>query len=415
MATTSLQPSLDYTTFSSFNNNNIGNDNDMKNLLNALPRGHDWSLPNYTTILNWLNVANLNNLLLDFTIVYYRSIINKVTIVTLIVSSIASTIALLQFSNDKSSNIYLAIQIFNVILSFVTSILAGYLKITRMSDILDEAHTLHQQVTQFIIELSLQLQLPINIRTNALKLIMLHQTGSKTLLASDIEIPSKVKQLVAQMLRRDDDRARLYHRLLQDENFGDKVVGTAPTTASSASLATASLQRQTSLFDDQMLSSMNQTQSTSTDPNTIRPEYRERQEGGSVFLGGDTSKMKPLNTKKAKQKYIYDSDRLHFYFIIKDIILNELSNITQTLRSTKMISEHEVIIYSVLPGRIYLKRKHISYPSPPILPKEQQHPINDRTIQFVDNLNLMQAVQSDQNNTRNMRSVQSQDEIEIML
>jgi hypothetical protein len=389
-------------------------DADMKDLLNSLPRGKEWNLSNYTTILNWLNMANLNNLLLDFTIAHYRGIVNRVTVITLIVSSVASTISLLQFSNSTDTIGYFVVQIITVILSFITSILAGYLKITRMNDLLEEAQARHQAVIEFITELSIQLQLPINIRTNALKLIMSRQKDSKTLLASEINIPKSVKKTVSNMLRRDDDRGRMFQKLIQEEAQQNHATSSAPSSTGPR------LDRQGSLIDEQLLSGIMTTTTTSSSSTTAPNAPTSSggggggtltsplDGGGSLFFANDP--VKPLTTKKAKQKYIYDADRLHFYFLIKDIILNELSMLTRNLHATNMIEQTEYISYSVLPTRIFLKKKTTDFAlaqpllpmndkdntsSPPLalprvnkdsgmMPQHEQQKLNDTTILLID-------------------------------
>ena len=70
----------------------------LLNHLNKKGLGTDWNLGNSFTLLNWLNIASLYLLILDVQIIYYRNILNQITVVGLIFSTITSTVSLSQFS-----------------------------------------------------------------------------------------------------------------------------------------------------------------------------------------------------------------------------------------------------------------------------------------------------------------------------
>ena len=74
-------------------------------LLNTLDKkgfGTDWYSGNIITLAEWLNIASLYILILDKEITYYKNLVNNITFIGLLFSTITSTISLSQLSLSRN-------------------------------------------------------------------------------------------------------------------------------------------------------------------------------------------------------------------------------------------------------------------------------------------------------------------------
>ena len=191
-------------------------------LLNSLDKkglGSDWYSGNIITLVEWLNIASLYILILDKQITFYRKILNKITIMGLVLSTITSTISLSQLSLDEKEfpNLSLGLKICFSFTSIFTTIATGSLKIMNIQNHLDTCIEYYQQWNAFAAEISGQLQLPIAIRKNALSIIIRLKSSFKRLFTTRLPLTNSIKQSASNLIenktyvetRYKDDRGNL--------------------------------------------------------------------------------------------------------------------------------------------------------------------------------------------------------------
>jgi hypothetical protein len=181
---------------SSKNNFNIKSNSKESELLNQLERnlGTDWNVSNILTLVEWLNIASLYILLLDKQISYYRKILNKITIYGLIVSTITSTVSLSQLSMSEREypNLSMALKVAFSVTSIFTTITTGALKIMKIQENLEIALEYYKKWNNFAAEISGQLQIPIEIRKNALSIIIRLKSNFKELFTTRLPLTESV-------------------------------------------------------------------------------------------------------------------------------------------------------------------------------------------------------------------------------
>ncbi len=264
--------------------------------ISNLTRGGNWDLNNFKTIINWLNIANLYILLLNNSIEYYTNLINHVTIWCLIISTLSSTISFSQFSISESEYPRTSF-ILKFIFSFtsvITTILSGYLKISKAKDNLDKAIEYQNRWMIFATEISSQLQLPINIRLNATKIIINSKDTFKHLFNTRIYFPENVKNKVSKLLENEAIRLHSFKTHVEKPIQTDK-----------------------------------------NNENEVSINVLDKKE-------------------KADIKYIYDSSRLNIYFIFKDLIYNEIKNFEQYLITNNANFKNKRLKFTMTPSRIVI-------------------------------------------------------------
>lgn len=179
-----------------------GHEIELLNLLDKKGLGTDWVSGNIITLVEWLNIASLYILILDKQITYYRKIVNRITITGLILSTITSTISLSQLSIDENEypNLSLSLKIAFTFTSIFTTIATGSIKILNIQENLDICLDYYQKWNAFAAEISGQLQLPIEIRKNALSIIIKLKTVFKKLFTTRLPLTKKIKNSASNLI-----------------------------------------------------------------------------------------------------------------------------------------------------------------------------------------------------------------------
>lgn len=155
--------------------------------------GSNWTKANVSTLFEWLCIASFKIKCLDFAIKHYRWIIRNNTIYGLIVATLTGTISVGKFGippNDILTN-----NIINgvfAVLSFTIAIFSGYLKVYQIQEQLEECIKLKQDWIVFSTAIASELQLPIELRRDALWIIIKNKTVYLNLLKTDIEVPQNI-------------------------------------------------------------------------------------------------------------------------------------------------------------------------------------------------------------------------------
>ena len=162
-------------------------------LLNTLDKkgfGTDWYSGNIITLAEWLNIASLYILILDKEITYYKNLVNNITFIGLLFSTITSTISLSQLSLSEIDypNLTLSLKIIFTFTSIFTTVATGYIKINNVQSNLDICLEYYKQWNSFASEISGQFQLPIPIRKNALSIIIRLKSDFKELFTTRLPL-----------------------------------------------------------------------------------------------------------------------------------------------------------------------------------------------------------------------------------
>ena len=93
-----------------------------------------WDISNTTTIVDWINSANLYILLLDTYLKHLKRILRANTLWSLVISSITSTISITQFTISEQQHPELSFVVKAVIFitSLFTSLITGYIKVEKI-------------------------------------------------------------------------------------------------------------------------------------------------------------------------------------------------------------------------------------------------------------------------------------------
>jgi hypothetical protein len=154
--------------------------------------GTHWTNENMDTLYEWITISSFNIECLDQSARYHRSIIRNSTIFGLIFSTLSGTLGVSQFSITNP----LATQIINgffVLFTFTIALYTGYIKVYQIQERLEQFIKFKQDWTVFSTSLASELQLPIELRHDALYIITKNKTIYLNLLKTDCEIPKFIE------------------------------------------------------------------------------------------------------------------------------------------------------------------------------------------------------------------------------
>jgi hypothetical protein len=157
--------------------------------------GKNWNGNNISTLLSWIAIASYNIQCLELSIKYCRDIIRRNIILGLILSTASGTISITRFSpmGSTSSPINIFLNTLFTIMSFTIAINTGRIKIYQYQERLEQFIKIKQEWIYFVTIISTELQLPIDLRQDALYLIANYKVKFLDLLKTDNEIPDYIK------------------------------------------------------------------------------------------------------------------------------------------------------------------------------------------------------------------------------
>ena len=162
--------------------------------------GTNWTITNVGTLFEWVNISAYNIRCLEMCINRYRMLIRNQTVLGLILSTLSGTIAVSQFGANDGSIRYNVIQGIFTAFAFAMTISAGALKVYQVQERLEQTIKLKQEWTVFATTIASELQLPIELRRDALFMIKKHKDTYLDLMKSEIEIPESIKAAVVKDL-----------------------------------------------------------------------------------------------------------------------------------------------------------------------------------------------------------------------
>ena len=168
----------------------------MENKIDTDKKGLNWDQENTDTFKDWLKIASFNVQCLEHGIKEYKSIIRYNVITGLILSTASGTISSARFGLEVNSQLDTALNISFVMMTFGIAIFTGAIKVFQIQERLEEYIKAKQEWLNFITVIGTEFQLPLNLRQNAIDLIIKHKDKYLDLMKRDIEIPERIKKRV---------------------------------------------------------------------------------------------------------------------------------------------------------------------------------------------------------------------------
>lgn len=178
--------------------NNIEGSSNIDTMHVELQRkyGTNWSEENFSTILDWICIAAFYIESLEKSIIHYRNIIRNNVVLGLVLSTGSGTIGIAQYGlNNNSSLSYVLNSLFTV-MSFTIAICSGTIKIYQIQERLENFIKIKHEWIVFSTSLATELQLPVELRKDALYVIIKNKNKYLDLLKIDDEIPDFIKEKV---------------------------------------------------------------------------------------------------------------------------------------------------------------------------------------------------------------------------
>jgi len=163
--------------------------------------GSNWTLSNMSTLSDWITIAAHNMQILAHASKYYQSVIQTNLVVGLVLSTAAGTISTARFTTTFDTNINMIFNGVFTFMTFATACVTGYIKIYQIQEKLEECIQLRQDWVTFGSAIASELQLPIELRHDALYVITKNKLKYLDLLKARPDVPdwcvSKAKKELA--------------------------------------------------------------------------------------------------------------------------------------------------------------------------------------------------------------------------
>lgn len=156
--------------------------------------GTNWTKTNVNTLFEWISVAAYNIRCLELGIIYYRELLRRHTIIGLVLSTLSGTLSVSKFGLETNLIVTQTLNALFVAFSFTIAVFTGYLKIYQVQERLEHYIKLKQDWIVFSTTIASELQLPIELRRDALFMIIKNKNTYLDLLKVDFEIPEKIKK-----------------------------------------------------------------------------------------------------------------------------------------------------------------------------------------------------------------------------
>jgi hypothetical protein len=184
--------------------------------------GEDWRPEIVQTLMQWIQIAAVYLEIMTEATERYRKTLRKNTIINLVFSTVASTASLSTFNiNDENyptTSLVLKglFSLFTIILTLST----GYIKVFQIQEKLETAIRLKQEWAVFGSKISSEMQLPSQLRKNAIWLIVKMKDNYLDLIKSDMGVSKEIIRSAAQeagLKQRDLHLSQLFTRVIKNE------------------------------------------------------------------------------------------------------------------------------------------------------------------------------------------------------
>jgi len=176
--------------------------NEHKNNKLKVNIGTNWNGNNISTLLNWISISQHNIESLDLSINYLRQQIRFNIILGLLLSTTSGTMSVANISFISNYNISLILNVIFTAMSFIIAINTGRIKIYQVQERLEQFIKLKQDWTFFVTKIVTELQLPVDLRKDALYLIQTYREKFLDLIKSETEIPIHIKRFMENKIKK---------------------------------------------------------------------------------------------------------------------------------------------------------------------------------------------------------------------
>jgi len=171
--------------------------------------GNNWTGNNVSTLLSWLTNANYNIECLELSIQDCSQTIRHNVILGLSLSTGAGTISVANMgitSSSSSSNLQLILNIIFTVMTYIVAINTGRIKVYQIQERLEQFIKLKQEWTYFITTIAVEFQTPVNLRKDALQLILNNKEKYLDLMKRDCEFTDSAKREMEKKIQEDKDQ-----------------------------------------------------------------------------------------------------------------------------------------------------------------------------------------------------------------
>jgi len=153
--------------------------------------GTNWTKGNVSVLFEWVTIAAYNIRCLELAIAHYRRKIRANTILGLVLSTLSGTIATAQagFPNSVTINLTIILNVIFIVMTFSIAIMTGYIKIYHIQENLELNIKAKEEWISFSADIASELQLPVELRKDALWMIIKNKGIYLDLLKTNLEIP----------------------------------------------------------------------------------------------------------------------------------------------------------------------------------------------------------------------------------
>ncbi len=175
-----------------------GGDADLANYKYA--RGQNWTRKNVRTLMQWIHLSAIYVDILSESTRYYRRWLRRNTILNLLFSTIASTVSISQFniSTESNANLSFALKVMFSVMTATLAVATGIVKIYQIQEKLESSIQLQQDWTIFGSRITSEMQLPEDLRKDALYLIIKMKDTYAGLIKAQTYIPKTILREVAE-------------------------------------------------------------------------------------------------------------------------------------------------------------------------------------------------------------------------
>ena len=170
--------------------------------------GNNWTGNNVSTLLSWLTNANYNIECLELSIQDCSQTIRHNVILGLSLSTGAGTISVanMGITTSSSSNLQLILNIIFTVMTYIVAINTGRIKVYQIQERLEQFIKLKQEWTYFITTIAVEFQTPVNLRKDALQLILNNKEKYLDLMKRDCEFTDAAKREMQKKIQEDQDQ-----------------------------------------------------------------------------------------------------------------------------------------------------------------------------------------------------------------
>jgi len=170
--------------------------------------GNNWTGNNVSTLLSWLTNANYNIECLELSIQDCSQTIRHNVILGLSLSTGAGTISVanMGITTTSSSNLQLILNIIFTVMTYIVAINTGRIKVYQIQERLEQFIKLKQEWTYFITTIAVEFQTPVNLRKDALQLILNNKEKYLDLMKRDCEFTDSAKREMEKKIQEDKDQ-----------------------------------------------------------------------------------------------------------------------------------------------------------------------------------------------------------------